>query len=140
MNLKIEKRHNEHIIITQNDEVLSIKGLIIEARVKKPVHVTRMESDKVEICTPSEESDELKVILTYSNGVVKSLNNKTDNINLDMEFGGGYVLMTDGMKDVLSKRITFKYCDMLLGRIQWLRYEINTDITYGKMEMEIMLT
>lgn len=120
MNLKIEKRHNELIKITVDDNTPVVKGLIIEAHVH--------------------EEDKLKVILTYSSGVIKSLNNKIDNIVLDMDFGGGYELKTYGQEDDLNKRIMFKYGEMLLGRIQWFRYEINTAVSYGKMEMEITLT
>lgn len=121
MNLKIKKRHKDHIEITGDGKGLSIKAAIIEASAHK-------------------DEDELKVILTYSNGTVKVFNNSVDNINLDMEFGGGYMFTTTGLEDEIKKHIKFMYCEMMLGRIKWLKYEINTEVVWGKIELEIFLS
>ena len=121
MNVKIKKRHKNHIEITEDGKCLSVKALIIEAAAHKV-------------------DDQLKVIITYSNGTVKVLNKTVDNIILDIECGGGYTLKTEGPDDDKKKQIKFSYCEMMLGRIQWFRYEINTDVIYGKIEMEILLT
>jgi len=121
VNIVIKKRHNEYVEITEDGKGLSVKSLIIEAKAY-------------------DIKDELKVILTYSNDTVKTLTNSVDNIILDMTFGGGYELMTYGQEDEIKKRITLYYGEMLLSRIQWFRYELDTKITYGKMKIEIALT
>ena len=121
MKLKIKKRHNKWIEITENERFLSVKGLVIEA-------------------VSGERDDSLKVILTYSNGDVKSLNKVDDEISLDMEFGGGYKLQTIEVQLHQAPGAALFYHDKLLGRIRKFSYEINTNTTIGKMFLEITLT
>ena len=138
MNLTIEKKHNEQIVIIEDDKVLSVKNIVIEAKVTGSLEKGREVNTK-------EEHNLLEIILTYSHfqfpeGLVRTLNNKKDNITLDMEFGGDYKLSTFGLDDELNKRIIFSKNDEILGRVQKFRYELSTEMTYGKAEMELILT
>lgn len=139
MNIKIEKEHNKPFVITENNQVLSLKSLIIEARVREPVIETRLYEDNIE-AKEKETGDFLKIILTFLNDSISIRNNKEDNITLDMKFGGNYALTTYGSDDDLNKRIIFSVNDQVLGRIQYFRYEIDNEITYGRAEMKLILT
>ncbi len=115
MNLKIEKKYNEPIIITEKGEVLgNIRNLVIWAE--------------------ASEIDYLKVVFTFSDGIMRSLNNSVDKISLALEFGGGYGLRTERNIPV------FSFNQILLSRIQKFRYETSTDMTVGKADLEITLT
>jgi len=130
MKLSVKKRHNKDIEIRDGDKFLSVKGLVIEA-------------------SAGYNTDTLKVILTFPNNDVKSLNYPKDSITLDMEFGGGYKLLTDSPSvewPTDTPRVrrdggpSLLYMDKLVVRIQVLRYEINIDTTIGKMFLEMSLT
>ena len=138
MNLTIEKKHNEQIVIMEDDKVLSVKNIVIEARVGEPVK--EIGEDKIKKIEEESYSGILEVILTLSNGHVTTRNNKNYNITLDMKFGGDYELITYGSDDELKKRIIFSKGGEILGRIQKFRYELSTETTYGKAEMELILT
>ena len=153
MNLIIEKKHNEQIVIMEDEKVLSVKNIVIEARVGEPVkeigeplliagscHTYMLSEDKIKRIEEESYSDILEVILTLSNGHVTTRNNKNYNITLDMKFGGDYELITYGSDDELKKRIIFSKGGEILGRIQKFRYELSTETTYGKAEMELILT
>jgi hypothetical protein len=116
MNLKIEKKYNELIIITEEGKVLgNIRNLVIWAE--------------------ASEIDYLKVVFTFSDGTMRSLNNSVDKISLAMEFGGGY-----GLKTTERNIPVFSFNQTLLSRVQKFRYEISTDVTIGKADLEITLT
>jgi len=134
MNLTIEKKHNEQIVIRRNlidigmedDKVLSVKNIVIEVRVGDEAKKTG--------------ETYYGVILGFSDGTEGIWNNKEDNITLDMKFGGDYELRTYGSDNELKKGIIFSKGGEILGRIQKFRYELSTETTYGKVEMELFLT
>ncbi len=108
MNLKIEKKHNEPIIITEEGKVLgNIRNLVIWAE--------------------ASEIDYLKVVFTFSDGTMRSLNNSVDKISLAMEFGGGY-----GLKTTERNIPVFSFNQTLLSRVQKFRYEISDQIFLKK--------